>query len=324
MMLMNVLIFEFLIFEVGYSLTCYQGFNVSLAGVPLSRWKEHECEKNSICFIQEFSINIRTTKLHVAMRYGGCVKEEYSDDWTCQQIFGPDSTLDIDDYMDGLRALDDTFRDTLAGLKAELISMLLMVEGADEIINGFVVFFGNIGFEKQRFEAPLRKLARDPINPNNLADFAKSLLVDNELTRRLSHATSKFLYSVYETKKESETSIIFSDLMKYGCGLVYPIANYVFPKSDVDSVYDAVARGLESTQSGPVDDLSELQVEGLMWYLHLLHMQVVQHDLTKSKPIYQAVAKIIDDYKKMYPEFVVPRIIEIFGKETRKYVKGFL
>nr|XP_039267500.1 uncharacterized protein LOC120342647 [Styela clava]XP_039267501.1 uncharacterized protein LOC120342647 [Styela clava] len=111
--------------------------------------------------------------------------------------------------------------------------------------------------------------------------------------------------------------------MKYGCGLVYPIANYVFPKSDVDSVYDAVARGLESTQSGPVDDLSELQVEGLMWYLHLLHMQVVQHDPTKSKPIYQAVAKIFDDYKKMYPEFVLPRIIEIFGKETRKYVKVF-
>nr|XP_039262031.1 uncharacterized protein LOC120338161 [Styela clava] len=137
------------------ALVCNEGFNVSLGGIPLYHWSERNCTSFSKCFGQVLITRISALG-NVELRYGACITSSYANLLNCEDMFGPESTVDPSQLLnlvpDIEKRLNDLYLDFVYGRMNEITKLLSRGENIDEFVSGFVKFMEHIGFNMIKFK----------------------------------------------------------------------------------------------------------------------------------------------------------------------------
>nr|XP_039262229.1 adhesion G-protein coupled receptor G4-like [Styela clava] len=137
------------------ALVCNEGFNVSLGGIPLYHWSERNCTSFSKCFGQNLKTRISALG-NVELRYGACITSSYANLLNCEDMFGPESTVDPSQLLnlvpDIEKRFTDLYLDFVYGGINEFTKLLSRGENIDEFLSGFVKFMEYIGFNMTKFQ----------------------------------------------------------------------------------------------------------------------------------------------------------------------------
>ncbi|XP_039267569.2 uncharacterized protein LOC120342692 isoform X1 [Styela clava] len=145
------------------SLTCNEGFNGKIGGVPFYHWTDRKCSGKSDCFMQELSLKLFETDIEVTAKYGGCISSRYAPLMTCENLFGADSTFDPARLLNMMPELEQKFKDFLEDMRLNTTHQFQILfsngNGSEEFIEGLVTFTEHLGFKMEKVKPLIKPMA---------------------------------------------------------------------------------------------------------------------------------------------------------------------